>query len=81
MSRFLLFKPLPCRTVEKALLNLGFIECMQKGTSHRQFKCYRNGHLFKTTLDCHRGEVSAKNVVSMIKQMGISKKEFYTAIK
>jgi predicted RNA binding protein YcfA (HicA-like mRNA interferase family) len=74
------FKPLVCRLVERALRNLGFVEDKHKGTSHRQFRKIVNGHLFKVTLDCHRGEVSANNIRSMIKQAGVSKSEFYTAV-
>ncbi len=74
-------KPLPCRLAERALKNLGFVEDIQRGTSHRQFRKIIDNRLFKVTLDCHRGEVSAKNVASMSKQAGVSKGEFYEAAK
>ena len=48
---------------------------------HRQFKKIVNNRLYKVTLDCHRGEVSARNVISMSKQAGVSKTEFYEAAK
>ena len=35
--------------------------------------------MYKVTLDCHKGEVSAKNIKSMIAQAGVSAKEFYKA--
>ena len=73
------FKPLPCRIVEKALLRLGFIERPQKGSSHRQFIKQDKEIFRKVTLDCHKGEVSAMNIKSIIKQAGISKQEFYKA--
>ena len=74
------FKPLPCRDAERALKNLGFIEDAKKSSSHRQWRRYVKGKLFKVTLDCHRGEVSALNIKSMIKQAGVTAKQFYTAI-
>ncbi len=77
---YLPFKPLSCKEVEKVLLMLGFQEDKGKGTSHRQFRLLKDGHLYKTTLDCHKGQVKALNIRSMIKQMGVSKKEFYEAL-
>jgi predicted RNA binding protein YcfA (HicA-like mRNA interferase family) len=74
-------KPLPCRLAERALKNLGFVEDTQKGTSHRQFKKIIDNRMFKVTLDCHRGEVSARNIASMSKQAGVSKSEFYDAAR
>ncbi len=74
------FRPLPCRTIERTLRNLGFIEDAQKSTSHRQWRKLMGGRLYKVTLDCHKGEVSAVNVRSIIKQTGVTKKEFFEAI-
>jgi predicted RNA binding protein YcfA (HicA-like mRNA interferase family) len=73
------FKPLPCRLVERALRNLGFAEDGGKGTAHRQWRKVVAGHLYKVTLDCHRGEVSAKNIRSIIKQAAVTAREFYKA--
>ena len=75
------FKPFPCKQVERALIKLGFIEDKAKGTSHRQFRQNRNTHLYKVTLDCHRGEVSAYNIKSMVAQSGFSKVEFLEALE
>lgn len=75
------FKPLDCRLVEKALKNLGFTEKKKTGTSHRQFTKLNSGKLYHVTLDCHKGEVSALNIRSMIKQAGVTYDEFYNAIK
>jgi predicted RNA binding protein YcfA (HicA-like mRNA interferase family) len=75
------YKPLPCRLAERALLNLGFIEDKGRGTSHRQFRKIVDAKLFKVTLDCHGGEVTARNVKNMSKQAGISASEFYRAAK
>lgn len=73
------FKPISYRLAERALKNLGFIEDKGKGTSHRQWRKIIDGHLYKVTLDCHKGEVSALNVRSIIKQAGVTAKEFYEA--
>ncbi len=73
------FKPLPCRAVERTLRNLGFEEDAGKATSHRQWRKYAEGHLLKVTIDCHKGEVSAKNVRSIIKQANVTAAEFYRA--
>lgn len=78
---FFQFKPLPCRLIERALHNLGFSEDKGKGTSHKQWRKIVNGHLYKVTVDCHRGEVSANNVRSIIKQAGVAMKDFYDATK
>lgn len=74
-------KPLPCRLAERALKNLGFTEDTQKGTSHRQFRKIVGNKLYKVTLDCHKGEVSPRNIASMSKQAGVSKSVFYDAAK
>jgi len=59
---------------------LGFEEKKKKsGSSHRQFKKIVDGHMFKVTLDCHKGEVSAKNVRSIISQAGSTAEAFYKA--
>jgi len=73
------FKPMSCAKAERALRNLGFEEKNKSGSSHRQFKKIVDGHMRKVTLDCHKGEVSAKNAKSMISQAGVSPKEFYRA--
>ncbi|ORU89963.1 MAG: hypothetical protein A6F71_03075 [Cycloclasticus sp. symbiont of Poecilosclerida sp. M] len=75
------YRPLKCTDVEKILKKLGFKEVKKTGGSHRKFKKHHCGVLFKTTLACHKGEVQAKNIRSMISQMGVSKSVFYSAIK
>jgi len=78
---FLRFKPMACRHAERALHGLGFVEQRKRnsGSSHRNFKKVVNGRLRKVTLDCHKGEVAAKNVKSIISQAGVSAKEFFKA--
>ena len=74
-------RPLSCRTVERVILRFGFEEVSRKsGTSHRQFKRVRDGRMHKVTLDCHRGEVRANDVRSIIGQMGITAREFWRAV-
>lgn len=68
-----------CREAERALRNLGFEEEPSTGGSHRKFRKLDNGTLYKVTLDCHRGEVKAKDVRSMIKQAGVTKQAWYQA--
>lgn len=76
---FFKFKPLSLSIVEKALRNLRFTEEKGKAMSHRQFKKFKEGRLYKVTLDSHRGQVSAVNVKSIIKQARTNKYEFYKA--
>ncbi len=78
---FFKHKPLKCHEAERALLNLGFIEDKGRGISHRQFRKIVDGQLRKPTLDCHRGEVTARNSKNMAKQAGVSASEFYRAVK
>ena len=72
MGGYQSFRPLPCRDVQRALLALGFREVRQDG-SHRRWEAMRDGRMFKVTLDCHRGEVRALDVRSIIGQAGITK--------
>ena len=69
-----------CRDVERALRALGFTKDKKgKGTSHSQWRKSSDRRLFKVTVDCHGGEVKAKDVKSIISQAGISKAAFYQA--
>lgn len=77
---FTRFRPLPCKDVEHALRNLGFTKDKKKSTSHEHWRITRNDKLYKVTVDCHKGEVDARNVRSIIKQAGISKKDFFNSI-
>lgn len=76
------FKPLPCKKVQAALHILGFTEAKAaSGTSHQKWESTRDGRRYVVTLDCHRGEVRALDVKSIIGQAGVSKKEFWRAIE
>jgi len=68
-----------CRDAQRALRNLGFSQRTTNAGSHERWECTRDGRPWLVTLDCHRGEVSAKNVKSMIAQAGVSKAEWYSA--
>lgn len=70
-----------CREAERALRNLGFTECGSSGGSHQQWRQLRGDRLYKVTLDCHHGEVKADDVRSMIKQAGVTKEQWYTAVE
>jgi hypothetical protein len=75
------FRPLPCRTVECVLQNFDFaVGPNQTAGSHVKWVCIRAGHKYNVTLDCHRGQVGAKDVRSIIGQMGISAKEFWREV-
>ncbi len=67
------------REAVRALKNLGFSPDDPNGTSHKHWRKIRDGKLFKVTLDVHKGEVKANDIRSMIKQAGVSKKEWYQA--
>lgn len=75
-------KPIPCRTVCAILKHLGFVEqpCTS-GTSHRQWEKIEDGHFYKVTVDCHKGEVRANDVKSIIGQANIAKREFWKLVE
>jgi len=75
------FRPLKCRDVKRALTTLDFKEQPGGGSSHSQWeKIDEYGHKHKVTVDCHKGEVRAIDVRSIISQAGVTKKQFYDAI-
>lgn len=67
------------REAVRALRNLGFELQPQRGGSHQKWICHRDGQPWIVTLDSHNGEVSAKNVKSMIAQAGVTKREWFAA--
>ena len=77
---FLPHTPQPCHKVRRALEALGFTKQSQKATSHEQYEKVVKGRKYKVTFDCHKGEVGAKNIKSMIAQAGVSKAEFLQAL-
>ena len=67
------------RNAVRALQTLGFKKEPQHGTSHEKWICVRDGKRWIVTLAGHNGEVSAKNVKSMIAQAGVTKKQWHAA--
>ena len=81
MGGFWSFRPLKCRDVRKALERLGFKETGDQVGSHVKCEAIIDGKMRKVTLDCHRGEVRALDVKSIIAQSGVSKSAFFGAMK
>ena len=77
---FLRHVPLKCRDVESALTTLGFRPEQQGGTSHVHWVKVENGRMWKVTVDCHKGEVRANDVKSIVKQAGVTRRKFYEAL-
>lgn len=73
------YRPLKCREVRRKLKKLGFTKEKDKGGSHEKWRAMRGGKLRKVTVDCHGGEVRAMDVASIIKQAGVSKKDWARA--
>ena len=74
------FRPLKCRDVQRALETLNFKPTHQTG-SHSRWEAIVDGVKRKVTLDCHRGEVRALDVKSIISQAGVTKAQFFNAMK
>lgn len=76
---FLPHTPQPCAKVRRAVESLGFVKTSQNG-SHEQYEKVLNGRKYKVTVDCHRGEVSAKVIKSIVSQAGVTKLAFLQAL-
>ena len=75
-------RPLPCRKVEDALKYLGFEKKPQtSGTNHEKWERIHNDVKAVVTVSCHRGEVRAIDVKSIIGQARVTSKEFWAAIE
>lgn len=75
------FRPVDCRTVRRVLQSFGFEQLPMAGTSHEKWVAVRGGHKRVVTVDCHRGEVRALDVKSIIGQAGLSSREFWAAVE
>jgi predicted RNA binding protein YcfA (HicA-like mRNA interferase family) len=73
--------PLTCKQVKQILSALGFSPRQQKGTSHEQWIKDAPSQRFKVTVDCPKSPFSPDLISSMARQAGVSKKEFYSALK
>ena len=72
------YPPLTAKQVRKGLKSIGFYKRPQKSTSHEQW--VHDGPPFrKVTVDAHHAPFSKILILSMAKQAGLSKKEFYKA--
>jgi len=74
-------RPLKCKVVECVLRSLGFTQEAASGTSHVHWHGFIDGIKRKVTVDCHRGEVRALDVRSIIGQAGISQKQFWRLVE
>lgn len=73
-------RPLTCKEVKTILRNLGFEPRPQKGTSHEQWVKDTPGHRFKVTVDCPKQPFGQDLITSMVRQAGVSKRDFYAAL-
>ena len=76
-----IYPQLTCKEVKQILKTLGFEPRSRTSTSHEQWVKKENGKLFKVTVDCPKSPFSPDLISSMHKQAGVSKKEFYAALK
>jgi predicted RNA binding protein YcfA (HicA-like mRNA interferase family) len=74
------YPPLTCKEVKQILSSLGFIPRPQKGTSHEQWVKTEGENRYKVTVDCPKSPFSQILISYMVKQAGVSKKEFYAAL-
>lgn len=73
--------PLDRAQVEGVLKKIGFVEKRQDGTSHAQWEGYFNGMRRIVTVDhfsSKKEKYSKRLLGKMIRQSGLSKKEFYS---
>lgn len=75
------YYPLTCKDVKQILKSLGFNPRPQKGTSHEHWVRKDNRGFFKVTVDCPKSPFTHDLISSMASQAGVSKKEFYAALK
>ncbi|MEQ1666865.1 MAG: type II toxin-antitoxin system HicA family toxin [Sulfuriferula sp.] len=75
------FPPLTCKDVKLILKTLGFTPRPQNGTSHEQWVKTDNKSFYKVTVDCPKAPFSKDLILSMCKQAGVSKQQFYAVLK
>lgn len=75
-------RPLKCRDVERALRELGFVsEPTKSGGSHVKWVKTEPSRRYVVTVDCHRDEISGKNVRSIAAQAGVTAKRLYGMVE
>jgi len=74
------YPPLTCAEVKRILKNLGFNPRPQKSTSHEQW-VKDDGKRYKVTVDCPKAPFPQLSIGSMARQAGVTKPEFYAALK
>lgn len=72
--------PLTPREVKQILTARGFILSHSTG-SHHNYKCKRNGKTYTVTVDVGQREFGNYLIKSMIRQSGMSKKDFFCSTK
>ena len=73
------FRPMKIRDVERKLKKLGFEKESATGGSHRKWRAMRKGKLYKVTVAPHKGEVRAMDIDSIIRQAGVTKRQWENA--
>lgn len=74
------FPPLDCRQVKRILASLGF-ELRDQTGSHEQWIRDGSDGRRKVTVDCPKQPFTGDLISSMARQAGVSKKEFYAALR
>lgn len=69
------FPPLDCAEFKRILKVLGFTPRPQKSTSHEHW--VKDDPFRKVTVDCPKAPFAGRLLDLMIRQTGLSKKEFY----
>ena len=77
------FKPLKYRDVIKVLKLSGFTQLTQRSTSHQTWVLKKNSNFFAVTVPFHgsNSEFKPGTLLSIIRQSGMSKEEFYFLVK
>ncbi len=75
------YPPLTYRDVRTILRNLGFAPRPRTGTSHEQWCKTVDNHLYKVTVDGTKAPFSQILIRSMAAQAGVSKRDFYAALR
>jgi predicted RNA binding protein YcfA (HicA-like mRNA interferase family) len=73
--------PVTAKDFKKVLVKLGFKPRPQSGTSHENWDGIYNGQRRLVTVDAHHAPFTDKLLGYMLKQLGVSKKEFYSILR